>query len=49
MAVIRPNGHKTGHSRVSVLNDSYFSSGVKEKVGILILPLPVPPWPILGA
>ena len=49
MAVIRPNGHKTDHSRVSVVNDSYFSSGVKEKVEILILPLPVPPRPILGA
>ena len=43
------NGHKTGHSRVPVVNGSYFTSGVKEKVEILILPLPVPPRPILGA
>ena len=49
MAVIRPNGHKTDHSRVSVVNGSYFTSGVKEKVEILILPLPLPPRPILGA
>ena len=37
--------HGTG-KKVSVL---VIASGVKEKVEILILPLPVPPRPILGA